>query len=207
MKNANHPPFNMVTRLQKKELLLKSTPSESSMHCTYKDCKTLGHPTSNKIQDSIMHAPRASHVQHAAALSQFFTAHATQCARIGLPYLSGTVLNAPTRWVFSGRRHSCLICAHCVSHKGGGGYMGNIQKALESSYLEHPGSACCTNDMFEIFVRLGRCLCCLLPLFVNTQLPCPHGNSLQGLLLPQMHHKSLWCVKGLALRCRVGAGD
>ena len=51
--------------------------------------------------------------------------------------------------------------------------MGYIQKALEKGYLEH-GSACCTDDMFEIFARFGRCLCCLLPLFVNRQLPCLH---------------------------------
>ena len=31
--------------------------------------------------------------------------------------------------------------------------MGYIRKALEKGYLEHPGSACCTDDMFEIFVR------------------------------------------------------
>ena len=34
-----------------------------------------------------------------------------------------------------------------------------------------------TNDMFEIFVCFGRCLCCLLPLFVIRQLPCPHTSS------------------------------
>ena len=33
----------------------------------------------------------------------------------------------------------------------GGGYLGYIRKALEKGYLEHPGSACCTDDMFEIF--------------------------------------------------------
>ena len=48
-----------------------------------------------------------------------------------------------------------------------------------------------TNDMFENFVRLGRCLCCLLPLFVTGQPPCLHTNSPDRLLLPLMHHKSL----------------
>ena len=48
--------------------------------------------------------------------------------------------------------------------------MGYIRKALEKGYSEHPRSACCTDDMSEIFVRFGRCLCCLLPLFVNRQL-------------------------------------
>ena len=55
---------------------------------------------------------------------------------------------------------------------GGGRDMGYIWKALENAYLEHPGSACCTDSMFEIFVRFGQCLCSLLPLFVNRQLPC-----------------------------------
>ena len=75
--------------------------------------------------------------------------------------------------------------------------MGYIRKTLEKGYLEYPGSACCTDNMFEIFVRFGQCLCCLLPLFVNRQLPCPHTNLLHVLLHPLMHHKSLWCIKGL----------
>ena len=33
--------------------------------------------------------------------------------------------------------------------------MGYIWKALEKGYLENPRSACCTDDMFEIFVRFG----------------------------------------------------
>ena len=47
---------------------------------------------------------------------------------------------------------------------GGGG---GIRKALVMDYLEHPGSACSTDEMFELFVRFGRCVYCLLPLFVN----------------------------------------
>ena len=80
------------------------------------------------------------------------------------------------------------------------GYVGHIRKG----YLEHPRSACCADDMFEIFVRFGRCICCLLPLFVNKQLPCPHTNSLHGLLLHRIHHKSLWCIKGLTLGVQSG---
>ena len=76
--------------------------------------------------------------------------------------------------------------------KGGGGYMEYIRKALEKGNSEHLGSASCTDDMFEIFVHFGRGLCCLLPLFVNKQLPCPHINSLHGLLLPLMRHRNLW---------------
>ena len=79
-----------------------------------------------------------------------------------------------------------------------------IRKALEKGYLEHPGSACCTDDMIESFVRFGRCLCCLLPVFVNRQLPCLHTNSLHGLLLPRMHHKNLWRAKELALGMQSG---
>ena len=83
------------------------------------------------------------------------------------PCLSGTLHFAPTRWVFAGCRNCWLICAHCVSCRKGGGNVGYIQKNLEKGYLEYPGSACCTDDMFEIFIRFGRCVCCLLPLFVN----------------------------------------
>ena len=32
-----------------------------------------------------------------------------------------------------------------------------------------------TDDIFEIFVRFGRCLCCLLPLFVNNNVQCFYG--------------------------------
>ena len=49
--------------------------------------------------------------------------------------------------------------------------MGYIRKALS----EHPGSACCTDDIFEIFVLFGRCLCCLLPSFAGQCVPCFHG--------------------------------
>ena len=73
--------------------------------------------------------------------------------------------------------------------------MGYIRKAFEKGCLEHPRSACCTDDMFEIFVHFGRCLCCLLPLFVNRQLPCPHTNLRNVLLVRPMHHRNLWCGK------------
>ena len=36
--------------------------------------------------------------------------------------------------------------------------MGYIRKALEKGYLEHPRFACCTDGMFEIFVRFRRCV-------------------------------------------------
>ena len=77
----------------------------------------------------------------------------------------------------------------------GGGYVGYIWKALEKGYSEHPKSACYTDDMFEIFVRFGGCLCHLLPLFVNRQPLGPHINSRNVLLHPLMHHRNLWCGK------------
>ena len=55
--------------------------------------------------------------------------------------------------------------------------MGHIRKALEKGYSEHPRFACCANDMFEIFLRFGQCLCCLLPIFANRQPPCLHAGA------------------------------
>ena len=72
-----------------------------------------------------------------------------------------------------------------VCPMGGGGYVGYIRKVSEEGYSEHPGFACCSDNMFEIFVRSGRCLGCSLPLFVNRQLTCLHTNSLHVLLLPR----------------------
>ena len=92
----------------------------------------------------------------------------------------------PTLWVLALFGIFYRFCFHvqtCRHLGGGGGY---------------------TDNMFEIFVRFGRCLCCSLPLFVNRQLPCLHTNSLHGLLLPQMHHKSLWFAKGHALGVKPG---
>ena len=60
--------------------------------------------------------------------------------------------------------------------------------------LKHPGSACGTEGMFEIFVRFGRHVCFPLPLFVDRQLPCLHTNSLHPLLLPLMHHNG-WILE------------
>ena len=82
--------------------------------------------------------------------------------------------------------------------------MGCIRKALEKDYVEHPRSACGTDEIFEIFVRFGHCLCCLLPVFVNRQLPCLHTNSRHMLLLPPMHHNSIWCTKEHALALQPG---
>ena len=83
-----------------------------------------------------------------------------------------------------------------------------IRKALEKGYSEHPRFACCTDDMSDIFVRFGRCLCCLLPPFVNRQLPCRRTNSHPALLRPQMHHRNPWFGNGHTLvlwRGKLGA--
>ena len=82
--------------------------------------------------------------------------------------------------------------------------MGYIRKALEKGYLEHPRSACCTDDMFQFLVHFGWCLCCLLPHFVNRQPPCLHTNLRNVLLLPLMHHRNLWCEKEHALGVQIG---
>ena len=94
--------------------------------------------------------------------------------------------------------HLCLLSVP----KGGG--VGYVRKALGQGYLEHPGFACCTDDMCDIFVHFGRCLCCLLPPFVNRQSPCPHTNSRNGLLHLPMHHRNLWFAKEHALAVQIG---
>ena len=71
--------------------------------------------------------------------------------------------------------------------------MGYIRKTLEKGYLEYPGLNAVLTTCLRFSSVLG-CLCCLLPLFVNRQLPYLHTNSLQWLLFLRIHHKSLWCV-------------
>ena len=70
---------------------------------------------------------------------------------LGATYLPGSLHVMPTRSVFRGWCLCCLICARRVSQRGA--YVGYIRKALEKGHLEHPRFACCTDDMFEIFVR------------------------------------------------------
>ena len=48
----------------------------------------------------------------------------------------------------------------------GGGMWDIFGKPLKRA-IQNARSACCTDDMFEIFVHFGRCLCCLLHIFVN----------------------------------------
>ena len=99
--------------------------------------------------DAVTHqAVRAQHLQMA-----FFMARNICRGRWGLRQLGGFLVVAVIVALF--------VPTECPV--GGGGYVGYIRKALEKGYLEHPGSACCTDDMFEIFVRFGRaCVpCCL----------------------------------------------
>ena len=112
---------------------------------------------------------------------------------------------------------ACAGCANWVGFRGlvpllphlsvpevGVCMWGIFGKPLKRA-IRNTGSACCADDMFEIFVRFGRCLCCLLPLFVNRQPPCPHTNSFHGLLLPLMHHRNLGAQKGSLWGSTVGA--
>ena len=59
-----------------------------------------------------------------------------------------------------------LICAHCVSRRGG--YVGYIRKALEKGYLEHPRSACCTEGMIEFLFFVSDSVCVGCCLFLST---------------------------------------
>ena len=70
--------------------------------------------------------------------------------------------------------------------------MGYILQALEKGYSEHHRFACCTDNMFDIFVHFGRCMCYLPPPFVNRQPPCFPTTSHPMLLHPQMHHRNPW---------------
>ena len=113
-----------------------------------------------------------------------------------LPQVASAPRDLPLMWVRSPTCYQLLrhISQYLCRMRQLGGFLGvgavvasfvgYIRKALEKGYLEHPGSACCTDGMFEIFVRFGRCLCCLLPLFVNRQLPCPHTTTADHLQKP-----------------------
>ena len=94
---------------------------------------------------------------------------------------TGWALNRCFAWFFG--------TAAVLAQGGGRG----MWKALEKGYLEHPGSACCSDGMLEIFVLFGRC--CLLPAFVNRQSPCPGINSRHVLLHPQMHRRTVGSQK------------
>ena len=47
-------------------------------------------------------------------------------------------------------------------------------------------------------------MCCLLPRFVNRQLPCLHANSHHALLQPQIHHRNPWFGNRHALAGQIG---
>ena len=84
---------------------------------------------------------------------------------------------------------------------------GEFGRPLKRAIWNTPGlHTCCTDGMFEISVHFARCVCCLLPPFVNRQLPYPYTNSHRMLLPPLIRHKSLWCAKergpGVQIGCR-----
>ena len=76
-------------------------------------------------------------------------------------YLSAMVPIMPTRWVFVGCRHYCLLCAHCVSRCGE--YVGDIRKALGKGNLQHLGlHAVLTICLrFSSILDTARVACCL----------------------------------------------
>ena len=81
--------------------------------------------------------------------------------------------------------------------------MGYIRKALEKGYLEHPGlHAIPTTSLRFLSVLDNACVPCYL--FFSTSSYHVRIQILHGLLLPPMHHNSLWCVKGLALGVQSG---
>ena len=74
------------------------------------------------------------------------------------------------------------------------GYFG---KAPEKGHLEHPRSACCTDDMPEIFVHFGQCLA--FRLFLSTG---SHHVLIQihaTCCCVPMHHRNHWFGKTHAL--------
>ena len=80
--------------------------------------------------------------------------------------------------------------------------LGYIWKALEVGYLEHPGLLAVLKICLRCLSVLdGVCAACCL---VNRQLPYLHINSHHMLLLPPMHHRSLWFAKEHALGVKLG---
>ena len=82
--------------------------------------------------------------------------------------------------------------------------MGYIRKALEKGYLEHLSLHAVLTVCLRFLSVLDHAgvACCL---FLSTG--SYHVRiQIHGLLLPRMHHKSLWCTKGLALGEHSGCG-
>ena len=77
--------------------------------------------------------------------------------------LSASVGIVPTRWVFAGRRHCCLICAHCVSHGGGGSMWGIFGKPLKRAIWKPLGlhAVLTTCLRFSSGSDGARVACCL----------------------------------------------
>ena len=84
--------------------------------------------------------------------------------------------------------------------------MGYIPKALEKSHSEHPGLHAVLTVCLIFLSFLDVLLCCLLPVFVNTQPPCLHTNSRHVLLRPRCTTKAIGSEKSVLWWCRLGAG-
>ena len=117
-------------------------------------------------------------------------------------YLSAPLPIVPTRWVFRGLPDSCRLSV--PERRGGGGMWGVFGKPLKKAIWNTLGlHAVLTICLRFLSVLDDACVACCV--FLSTGSYCPQTNSLQRLLLSRMHHKSLWCVKGLTLE--VHAGD
>ena len=81
--------------------------------------------------------------------------------------------------------------------------MGYIRKALEKGYLEHPRSACWTDDMSD--VSDGACVACCLFLLTGS---CHVFIQIytMGCCFPGRTTKAFVAQKGSLWGCTVGAG-
>ena len=81
-----------------------------------------------------------------------------------------------------------FVSAECPVQGGGG----DIRKVLEMGYLEHPGSAGCTDDMFENFVCFGRYVCCpLAPFCQQAHTMSAYKFTQQAVASPEAQQKPL----------------
>ena len=107
--------------------------------------------------------PFAWHHQECAAYHATIPLLPTVLMQCDVIYLSGTDRKVPTRSVFRDRRHWCLVCAHCVCHRGGGmwGIFGKpLKGAIWNTLGLHTVLTVCLR--FLSFLD-GACVaCCLL---------------------------------------------
>ena len=133
-------------------------------------------------------------------------AHSCTSGQCTSSYLSGKLGIAPTRWVFGGRRHCCVICAHCAACRGGGGMWGILGKALKRAIW----NTLRLHAVLTICLRLlsvldGACVACCIFLspgsyHVRIQI---HST---GCCFPGCTSKAFGAQQGSLWGCRVGAG-